>query len=143
MTPTKRRNPPKGRRLPISCPPGLELRTLPGKGRGVFATRRFRRGALVERSPVIVLPEEEWRRLAKTRLDHYVYEWAGDGGCSMVLGLGSLYNHSYEPSVENFVDRRNLAMEWVALRDIAPGEEITVNYNDADDPLAELWFEAR
>jgi uncharacterized protein len=134
---------PKGRRLDITCPPGLELRSVRGKGRGVFAPRRFRKGEVLERSPVLAMTERQWRHVAKTLLDHYVYEWDGKGGCAMVLGLGSLYNHSYEPNVANLIDRRNGSMDWVALRTIAKGEEITVNYNDEDDPLSDLWFEAK
>ncbi len=134
---------PRGRRLDLSCPPGLELRTVRGKGRGVFATRRFREGEILERSPVIAMTAKQWKHVARTPLDHYVYEWDGKGGCAMVLGLGSLYNHSYEPNTRNLIDRRNGSMDWVATRAIARGEEITVNYNDEDDPLSALWFEAR
>ena len=132
------------RRLRISCPPGLEVRAVDGKGRGVFATRRFARGALVERSPVIALTEREWRRIEKTRLGNYPYDWGPTNrGCAMVLGLGSLYNHAFEPNVENRWNKRLLAMDWVALRAIAPGDEITVNYNEENDSKDPLWFRTR
>jgi len=115
-----------------------------GKGRGVFAARRFRRGSLIERSPVIAMPPREWPRLEKTRLGDYAYDWGPDDrGCAMVLGLGSLYNHSFDPNAENVWNERLLAMDWRALRTIEPGEEITVNYNDEDAPRDPLWFRVR
>ena len=131
-------------RLRVSCPPGLEVRAVEGKGRGVFATRRFPRGTVVERSPVIALTEREWGRIEKTRLGNYAYDWGPTNrGCAMVLGLGSLYNHSFEPNLENRWNVRQLAMDWVALRPIASGEELTVNYNDENDSRDPLWFRAR
>lgn len=140
--PRKRR--PRGRRTALSAPPGLEVRRLGAKGRGVFATRRFRKGERVERSPVIALPRGQWKHVARTALETYAYDWGADGrGCALVLGLGSLINHSYEPTVENAVDLRQQAMDWIALRTIEPGEEITVNYNDEDSPDDPLWFEVR
>ena len=138
------RRTPRTQRLRLSCPPGLEVRAVEGKGRGVFATRRFSRGALVERSPVIAMTGREWRSLEKTRLGDYAYDWgARNRGCAMVLGLGSLYNHSYEPNAENRWNAPLLAMDWIALRAIEPGEEITVNYHDENDARDPLWFRAR
>jgi SET domain-containing protein len=34
-----------------------------------------------------------------------------------------------------------LVIDYVALRDIAPGDEITINYNGATDDRSPLWFE--
>jgi SET domain-containing protein len=120
------------------------VRTTPGKGRGVFATRRFRRGDVMERSPVIPLAEKDWPRIEKTALGVYPYDWShGREGFCIVLGLGSLYNHSYRPNAVNVPVPGDLAMHWVALRDIARGEEITVNYNAEDDPDDPLWFRVR
>ena len=130
--------------MPISCPDGLEVRAVEGKGRGVFATRRFRKGALLERSPVIAMPARQWRHVDRTRLGDYAYEWGKDDrGCALVLGLGSLYNHSFEPNAENHWNEPLLAMEWVALRAIAPGEEITVDYRDGEAERNPLWFRPR
>jgi SET domain-containing protein len=130
--------------MPISAPPGLEVRAVEGKGRGVFATRRFRKGALVERSPVIAMPPRQWRSIERTRLGDYVYDWGRDDrGVAMVLGLGSLYNHASDPNVENRWNEALLAMDWVALRAIRPGEEITVDYRDGEEERDPLWFRVR
>jgi SET domain-containing protein len=43
------------------------------------------------------------------------------------LGYGSLYNHSYRPNAR-YDDEGGQAKVFRTLRDIAAGEEITVNY---------------
>ena len=57
----------------------------------------------------------------------YVFEW-GEGKVALALGFGSLYNHSYRPNAR-YNDVGPQAKAFQALRDIAVGEEITVNYN--------------
>ena len=136
----RRKSKKKDPRAP-SAPPGLEVRRIRGKGRGVFATRGFLKGEVIERCPVIPLTEKEWKRIGKTRLGDYVYDWTPDGeGCALILGLGSLYNHSYRPNARNHNEVRLGFMEFLADRTIRAGEEITVNYNDEDDLHDELWF---
>ena len=114
-----------------------------GRGRGVFATRSFRKGEVVERSPVIALPGRQWRHVRRTLLSDFPYEWEGGrGDFALVLGLGSLYNHSRRPNVEN-VNRPDLmAVDWVARRAIRRGEELSVDYVSGD-PERGLWFRPR
>jgi hypothetical protein len=60
---------------------------------------------------------------------------------AIALGFGSLYNHSSRPNatyIKCFEDR---AIDFVALRDIKAGEEITVFYRSLSEGLAPLWFE--
>ena len=45
-----------------------EIRPSPGKGRGVFALRCFEAGELIERAPVVVIPEGQWEKFEKTIL---------------------------------------------------------------------------
>ena len=103
-------------------------------GTGVFAGRAFRRGQIVESCPVLVVPERGMRSITATGLREYLYEFGDD--YALALGLGSLYNHSSRPAaeVEAHLDERVLVVR--ALRGIAPGEEITIAYAEADD----LWF---
>ena len=53
----------------------------------------------------------------------------------IVLGFGSLYNHSAQPNSR--MDRRcaERVVEFVALRDIAPDEEVTFRYQSGGQ-----WF---
>lgn len=109
----------------------LAIERFPNKGRGVVAMRSFRAGEMIERVPVIVVPAEDVPLIRQTRLASYYYEWGDD--CrqgAIALGSGSLYNHSYTPNARYEFREREECLEFVALRDIALGEEITINYNN-------------
>ena len=58
----------------------------------------------------------------------------------LALGFGSLYNHSYRPNAR-YDDVGPQAKSFTALRDIAPGEEITVNYNGEPGRRKKVWFD--
>ena len=59
------------------------------------------------------------------------------------MGYISIYNHSYSPNaqLEQMLDE--LMMEIVAIKDIEPGEQITVNYNGDPANQDSLWFTQR
>jgi SET domain-containing protein len=59
----------------------------------------------------------------------------------MVLGNGSLYNHSFKPNAQYIRKYEDKLMEYVALQDIEVGEEITINYNGIPDNYDEVWFD--
>lgn len=109
------------------------------KGRGVFACRSFKEGEPIEVCPVLVLGENDVALIRKTLLKHYYYEW-GDT-CSrgaIVLGYGSIYNHSWNPNALYTFDEKKKVIVYWAVKDIACDEEIVVNYNgepeDDDKP---------
>ena len=111
----------------------IEVKQISGKGRGVFARMEIVEGAEIERVPVLVLPASE---LADDRplagLNGYVFTWHRDQ-VAIALGYGSLYNHSYTPNAR-YDDRTPQTKIYTAIRDIAAGEEITINYHgDPDD----------
>lgn len=112
----------------------------PGKGRGVFASRDIAKDEIIESCPCLLFGEgEEACHIDRTPLESYYFRWK-DGVNAILLGYGSLYNHSYSP---NALYRRNyekLAMEFVAFQDIPAGAEITVNYNGRPDCRDPLWF---
>jgi uncharacterized protein len=116
----------------------VEVRRVRGKGRGVFARRAIPRGEVFETSPVLVLPDESVEDFA-SGLGSYVFEW-GKGKLALALGYGSLYNHSYRPNAR-YDDVGPQAKAFRALRDIAPGEEITVNYNGEPGRRKKVWFD--
>ena len=112
--------------------PKTEVRASPIHGRGLFAARPIARGEVVAVKGGYVLTRPEWRALeptlgaaeiqisenlviAPTRQDHR------DG--SMLFT-----NHSCDP---------NLALQGqivlVAMRDIAPGDELTIDWATTDD----------
>jgi SET domain-containing protein len=115
----------------------IEVRKIKGKGRGVFARRSIRGGEVIERVPVIVLPLDEGD--SGTVLPAYCFVWGRDT-VALALGYGSLFNHSYQPNARHDDVGRQTKV-FTALRDIEPGEEITVNYNGEPDDNSPVSFD--
>ena len=116
----------------------VEVKRVKGKGRGVFARRAIRKGEVFETCPVLVVPAGAIEDYS-TGFGPYVFEW-GEGKVALALGFGSLYNHSYRPNARyNDVGPQTKAFK--ALRDIAPGEEVTVNYNGEPARRRKVWFD--
>jgi hypothetical protein len=85
-------------------------------------------GEVIERVPVLALPVGEIRcDSGPTGMAEYCFDW-GRGTVALALGYGSLYNHSYQPNAR-YDDESGQTKVFTAIRDIAVGEEITVNYN--------------
>lgn len=110
-------------------------------GTGVFATRRFEPGEVIERCPVLVLSGADADAVVDTVLGNYVYEW--ESGYALALGYGSLYNHSHQPSARYEMDYDADEIHVVARRRIPDDEEITISYNGDADDQAPVWFEER
>lgn len=109
--------------------------------RGVFTAEPIAADSLLEICPVIVLPEEDLPHIDETELHDYYFMWGEDEKkCGIVLGYGSLYNHSFSPNAEYRANYQNGTLNFYALRDIAAGEEITVNYNGDPGDDSPLWF---
>jgi SET domain-containing protein len=102
------------------------------KGRGVYAMQSFLKGELVEESPVLLvntpvsdLPTElktvlfNWGRLCKNDSKTH----------ALALGYGSLFNHENPANLRYTPDQENQTMRFFAVREIAAGEELTINYN--------------
>ena len=122
------------------------IRTAPSArdGRGIFATRNIASGERIEEAPVIVVPPEQIPHLAATVLDNYCFRWGAElEEVAIHLGLCSLCNHSYEPNAQFVLRLDRLAIEFIALRDIAAGEEIMINYNGDPAGRQPVWFPAK
>ena len=114
------------------------------KGRGVFASRPYDRGELVESAPVIVFNACTLPRA----IAHVLYNWeqhTGEKGArALALGYGSLYNHDNPSNLSYQIDAGNKVIRYTAARSIAADEELTINYNAANgqcEPSEDRWFE--
>jgi uncharacterized protein len=117
----------------------IEVKRVKGKGRGVFARRPIRDGELIERVPVVVFKTKDvMDGDAWTGLASYCFHW-NKGTLALALGYGSIYNHSYRPNAR-YDDLSGQIKEFIAIRDIEPGEEITVNYNGEPDDNSPVGF---
>jgi SET domain-containing protein len=122
----------------------LRIAPMGSKGRGVVAERDIVAGELVERAPVLIVPEADRVGVDRTNLGNYIFMWEHDtvaedlymqkGRAAVVLGFASLINHSGSPNCDfvRYIDA--LALDLVALRGIRAGEELTIDYG------LTLWF---
>lgn len=120
----------------------LEVRETPNRGRGVFALAAIPAGTLIETAYVIPIPRDEMGAIESCILADYDFRWGQDGReGAIALGYGSLYNHSYTPNAHYVKHFERLTIDFIALKDIAPGEEIRTNYNGDPDSKKMVWFE--
>ena len=109
----------------------IQVRPSPLGGRGVFAAKPIRSGALLEECPVIDTHGDV------EELGDYVIGWGtGEDDLALPLGYGACYNHSGDPNAYWEADlSRGLMVIWAA-RDLAADEEILISYGDE-------WFPNR
>jgi len=114
------------------------------KGRSVLAERNYKKGEIIESCPVIILSPKERKEAEKTILNYYIYPWKSTRGASVVLGYGSLINHSFNPNADWKQNFKTNSMVYRAIKDIKKGDEITVNYNGEPNDETEIdWFEVK
>ena len=118
--------------------PFVSIKRITGKGRGVVARVDIPAETEFERAPVLVLPDEA---VDDNLLVHYVYHW-GRGTVGLVLGYGSLYNHSFRPNAR-YDDVGVQTKVFTSIKPIEAGEEITINYNGEPEDKSELHFEVQ
>lgn len=121
---------------------GIEVRKAGDKGRGVFATRAFKRDEVIEISPVVPITHGDSEILSCTKLGDYLFSIGGETptGSAMSLGYAALYNHSAKKENCDYV--LNEAVIVVrALRDIKKGEELLFNYGWSNEVLSDAGIE--
>lgn len=124
--------------------PALFVALSPLGGKGVFSSESILPGQVIEICPVLVLPGADRSYLDKTKLHDYYFIWGKqDDHCAIVLGFGSLYNHSFEPNAEYEPDFTSNTLTFQALQAIPAGTEITVNYSGDPEGRIKLWFEEK
>lgn len=116
------------------------------KGRGVFALRDFAEGEVVEVCPVVLfrMPYEKLPEEVKTLVFHWGQLAGMKNTQALALGYGSMYNHDNPSSMRYEADESGLMLRFIAVRRVAAGEELTINYNSADGAAEgddDYWFE--
>ncbi len=129
------------RRAVATSSRNIYVKEVPKKGRGVFARRYIDKRSTIEVCPALVFSKKDVRRMAKTELHSYYFDWKR-GTAALLLGFGSLYNHSEDPNATIYSKMSKGVSRVVALRDIEPDEEITIDYTGGD-PERELWFDVK
>jgi SET domain len=110
------------------------VRQTTARGRALFAATNIAKHTVVLQSQAILLPAEDYRKLAESGI--WPYRFAVDGQCAIVFGDISFCNHSDTP---------NAAVTWtrltattaitslIALADISAHSEIVITYSDAEE----------
>ncbi len=128
-----------GRR--IFQPANIEVKSSPLHGLGVFARKRIGKGMLIEKAPVVFLPEEARQTLQHTKLFNYYFLLKNAARpAAFGFGFASFYNHSGEANAfYKFSAKRN-TLNIYAFRTIHAGGEITINYNGHPRDKSPVYF---
>jgi len=104
------------------APTKLQIQDSGISGRGVFATQNILEGEILEECHFIEMSQTDYKQLDVLKEYVFTFPIYTKSNC-IVFGMGSVYNHSLEPSAYWETDE-----QFIALRDIAQGEEIFIDY---------------
>lgn len=111
------------------------------KGRAVFTATDITKGSIIEICPIIILSEVDTQRIHSTKLHDYYFQWDAEQKTSAIaLGYGSLYNHSEKPNADFELVKGDNEIHIFAIKDIAAGEEVLIDYLVGDKGGGKLWF---
>jgi SET domain-containing protein len=96
-------------------------------GLGVFAVAPIAKGTFLSER-VIFVPLAEVAS-PSVLFDEYSFEWGEKEDAAIPVGISMLINHAAEEGANVTWREKDELIEWIALRDIAPGEELLHNYN--------------
>jgi hypothetical protein len=125
--------------------PPLEVRTSGIQGRGVFATRRIRKGRrIIEYEGERIDSDEADRRYPEDRAmsHHHTFLFGVSRDISIDAGVGGnaarFINHSCEPNCEAHQEGGRIFID--AIQNIQPGVELTYDYSlERDGTLPRNW----
>jgi len=112
-------------------------------GRGVFARDDIKKNEIIETCPIIEVPRHDMSNLKESILvTYFFYFGKNKERLAIVLGFGSIYNHSYKPNSKFKIKNKEKIIDFIALSDIQKDDEITFNYYNSGKPKkSPLWFE--
>ncbi|HXZ58591.1 MAG TPA: SET domain-containing protein-lysine N-methyltransferase [Steroidobacteraceae bacterium] len=128
-------------RTPRAGGPLIEVRPSTLHGLGVFALRRIARGTrVIEYLGERISHEEADRRYqGKSAIDNHTFLFIADAATVIDAGVDGnearFVNHACDPNCESVIESSRVFID--AIRTIAPGEELTYDYQiqrEADDP---------
>lgn len=99
-------------------------------GYGVFAGKKIRKGELIEECCFILNKCED------NNIIDFLFQAKKGRKYALLLGYGSLYNHSDNDNAEYVLNLKTKIARFRASRTIQKDEEIFVNYGDE-------WFSSR
>jgi uncharacterized protein len=114
-------------------------------GRGVYSTHGFFKDEIVEVAPVSLLDVnfEMFPKELQTRVYNWGFLTKSNIKHAIAMGYGSMYNHSDYPNLRYEADTNFEVIRYIALRNIAPNEQLTIHYDQYDgihEHLEDHWF---
>ena len=120
--------------LPHNQASFVEVKQSPLHGRGLYAAVTIPAGTPIGTYPILILSTEDTAQLKGTRLYHYVFfvDETADGAIRAAVAFGpiSMCNHSRSANAAFRVDAVDATVTLAAVRDVAAGEEILIDYED-------------
>jgi SET domain-containing protein len=109
----------------------IEVRDSNLSGRGVFANEDIRSGEILEECHHVILDNKF--KFQDPMLQTYIFSWpkgsfGGNNASSVVLGMGSIFNHSDDNNADWVTDEIRNLYSFYAIKDIKKDEEIFTNY---------------
>ncbi len=123
--------------MEIIPPKKIKIVDIKGKGRGVVAIEDIKLGEVIEICPIVFISEEEKNFFEKesTILKYYYLQQYAINKYCVMLGYGSIYNHSQDPNADVDYNTNNPEnyLIFEAIKDIKAGEEILIDYEFDDN----------
>lgn len=120
--------------------PDIEVRASDVHGFGVFACQPIDAGVLLEECHFFDVPMENYRRIEfvcpEFAANFYCWPLGGRETAALLLGNGSIYNHSDQPNTEISCDARRRLYVFKTLQPIGADQELFVSYG-------EFWWMTR
>ena len=118
----------------LKRPYKLEIKQTYQKGWGVFATSPIFENEVIEECPLLEIPNKIGQFHPEAFMDYaFAYPIQNPQLQVLPLGFGCIYNHSDTPNAKwqhNPLD--NKIFQFIAIKDINPGEEICTYYGNED-----------
>ena len=105
-------------------------------GLGVFATAAIEADTVVEHAPVLDTMVRMTRRRPYPDMHRYSYTWPAHPYVQfMAAGFATMYNDGHRCcNVRWELDMDCRRLSFYAIRDIEPGEELTIDYHQCSRP---------
>lgn len=132
--------------------PGLHLKDVGHKGRGVFCVTDIKKGETLELSPALLLDDKDTSRIDSTILSNYVFVIGNvskavkkavkikktDDCSAVIMGVASFCNHDAHPNATIEWEETDGTLYYTlkAIRPIKKNQEICTSYG-------ETWFRDR
>lgn len=131
--------------MDIFPPQKIKIIDIENKGRGVVAVEEIKEGETIEVCPIVFISEKE-ASFIEEQSDilkfYYLMQLSTNKYCIM-LGYGSIYNHSFNPNadIEYNEDKIENFLSFKAIKNIKAGEEIVFDY-EFDNNIVEFLDQA-